>query len=237
VALRFEDVSFAFPGRPVFDGFSLEIASPGVTALLGPSGCGKTTLLRLAAGLSALDGGRIVLDGEPLRVSYVFQEPRLLPWRTAADNVAIPLRRIYGAAGARRRAAAYLEYVGLADRAAAYPDELSGGQLQRVSLARAFAFPAPAVLLDEPFQALDLPLRIQLMELTLRLLAESPRLALAVTHDPREAIFLADRAIVIAGTPAAVVCDFAVELSRADRAYSSPAGAGLEARLFAALTV
>ncbi|GAB1481314.1 hypothetical protein MASR2M78_01290 [Treponema sp.] len=136
---------------------------------------------------------------------------------------------------ARERALHFLDAVGLSSKAASLPSELSGGQRQRVSVARAFAYPAPLVLMDEPFQSLDLPLRLQLMDLTLDLIASEKRLALAVTHDPREAIYLAKRALVIAGKPVCIVLDEAIELDRADRAYASSASAELEARLFASL--
>lgn len=229
----FEDFFFALDGRP--------------TALLGPSGCGKTTLLRLLAGLLAPAGGELgSLPGEsaegwqgiPLaagRVSFVFQEPRLLPWRTALENIALPLVPLFGRRPASERALAYLAMVGLETKSRAFPDELSGGQRQRVSIARAFAYPSELILMDEPFQSLDLPLRVQLMELTLDLLRKEPRDLLAVTHDPREAIYLADRVVVLSSAPVRIVLDESVDLSRADRAYASKAPADLEARLFAAL--
>ena len=116
------------------------------------------------------------------------------------------------------------------------PDELSGGQRQRAALARAFAYPAPLVLMDEPFQSLDLPLRLQLMDLLRELLLAEPRAVLMVTHDPREAIYLADRVAVLGRKPARVVLDEAIALPPEERAYSSTASAALEARLFTALT-
>lgn len=220
----FEDFSFALDGRP--------------TALLGPSGCGKTTLLRLLAGLLAPAGGRLGSPSEAPeggRVSFVFQEPRLLPWRTALENVALPLTSLLGRRAAAERAADYLAMVGLDAKSTAFPDELSGGQRQRVSIARAFAYPSELILMDEPFQSLDLPLRIQLMDLTLALLRKDSRDLLAVTHDPREAIYLADRVVVLSPAPVRIVLDEAVDLSRTDRSYASKAPAELEARLFTAL--
>jgi len=235
MTLGVEDLSFAYGDRILFDGFTLAFDDLGITSILGPSGCGKTTLLKILAGLTAPRQGRIS-TGSDHAVSFVFQEPRLLPWRTVLENVALPLVRWYGKEGARNRSRRFLDLVSLGDRAGAYPDALSGGQRQRVSIARAFAFPAAVILMDEPFQALDLPLRIQLMQMTQRLLTEEPRTVVAVSHDPREAIYLASRAVVLTEAPVRVALDLTIDLSREDRAYSSRAHAELEARLFAALS-
>jgi NitT/TauT family transport system ATP-binding protein len=204
--------------------------------LLGASGCGKTTLLRLMAGLLEPSGADpdsvVVRDGE---VSFVFQESRLLPWRTVLENVSLPLERSLGRAAARDRALEFLRKVSLEDRAGAYPAELSGGQAQRVSFARAFAHPAPIILMDEPFQALDIPLRLRLMETTRSLLEQENRLAALVTHDPREAIFLGRRILILGSHGQGIVYETAVDLSREDRAYGSPAQASLESQLLKVL--
>ncbi len=243
MTLVVDDLSFAYGRDALFSRFSFRAESGRPTVLLGPSGCGKSTLLALIAGLLLPSAGSVRLaDGAeesektPKRVSFVFQEPRLFPWRTALENVAIPIESIYGKKSARDRAKVFLEAVGLGGRESALPDELSGGQRQRASVARAFAYPAPLVLMDEPFQSLDLPLRIQLMDLTLDLLDREKRIAVAATHDPREALYLAGRAVVIAGRPVRAVLDERIELSQADRAYSSVAAAPLEARIFASLS-
>ncbi len=233
--LGVERLTFSYGERALFLDFTLAFPDQSITAILGPSGCGKTTLLKILAGLLAPLSGRVqVVPDHP--VSFVFQEPRLLPWRTVLENVALPLVRWYGTAGARQRTSHYLELVGLGAEQNTYPDALSGGQRQRVSIARAFAFPAAAILMDEPFQALDLPLRIQLMDLTAALLQAEPRTVVLVTHDPREAIYLGDRVLVLSAAPVRVALDQELTLSRADRAYSSRMHAELEARLFAALS-
>ncbi len=233
MALALESVEFSYGQELLFSGFSFSVELRGVHAVLGPSGCGQTTLLHLIAGLREPRAGSIT--GRPA-VGYLFQEPRLLPWRTVAQNVEIPLASQFSAAEARARAARFLELVGLGGVGRSYPDELSGGQRQRAAMARAFAYPSPLILLDEPFQSLDLPLRLQLMDLFRNLLELEGRAGIMVTHDPREAIYLADRVAVIAGKPVRVVLDERVELSAGERAYSSSAAADLEARLFAALT-
>jgi NitT/TauT family transport system ATP-binding protein len=204
-------------------------------ALLGASGCGKTTLLRLMAGLLKPSAGGSVIErtGE---VSFVFQEHRLLPWYTVLENVSLPVERSMGRAAARDRALQFLCRVSLEDKAGAYPAELSGGQAQRASFARAFACPAPIILMDEPFQALDIPLRIRLMETTRSLLEQEKRLAVLVTHDPREAIFLGRRILVLGGGGRGIVYETLADLSGPDRAYGSPVQARLEARLLEALS-
>ena len=220
MGLRLEDVSHAYNGADVVRRVSLAVPSGEVACLLGPSGCGKTTLLRLAAGLEKLHRGRIAIAGrtvadgatylsvapEARRAGLMFQDYALFPHLTVAENVAFGLPN----RGARRRwVASALERVGLAHLADSYPHTLSGGQAQRCALLRALA-PEPAVLLlDEPFSGLDVTRRAQVREQTLSLLRDSRVATLIVTHDPEEAMFMADRlwimhegAIVQGGTPA-----------------------------------
>ncbi|MDR1212324.1 MAG: ABC transporter ATP-binding protein [Spirochaetaceae bacterium] len=210
--LSIENLSFSYGASPVFSGFSLSATGRGPLAILGPSGCGKTTLLKLICGLlagegvirgGAAEGGDAASDG---KVSFVFQEPRLLPWYTVLENIALPLRRVFKK-DAEERAAAFLEAVKLKGRERSYPLELSGGERQRVSLARAFAYPGSLVLMDEPFQSVDIPLRIELMALTKKLLENEGRAVILVTHDPREALCLGERVIVLGGKPCRVVFD------------------------------
>ena len=219
-ALSLEHVSHAFGDLLAVDDLSLTMARGEVVCLLGPSGCGKTTALRVAAGLEPLQQGRVLIDGkvvagegrerppEERSVGLVFQDYALFPHLTIADNVAFGLRRL-SAAERRQRVAEALELVGMADSADAYPHMLSGGQQQRVALARALA-PRPRVmLLDEPFSNLDARLRQQVRDDTLHVLKQGGVTTLMVTHDPEEAMFMADRIalmragrMVQLGTPA-----------------------------------
>ncbi|MEU4544523.1 ABC transporter ATP-binding protein [Nonomuraea dietziae] len=191
--------------------FALDVtleAAPGeVVALLGPNGAGKTTALRALAGLTALSGGsRITLDGEPLHttaaeqrpIGMVFQDYLLFPHLSALDNVAFG-PRCHGAskAEARRTAAALLERVGLAEHAAAKPRRLSGGQAQRVALARALAVRPRLLLLDEPLAALDAHTRLEIRSQLRRHLADFDGATVLVTHDPLDAMVLADRLVVV----------------------------------------
>ncbi|MEU7832467.1 ABC transporter ATP-binding protein [Nonomuraea sp. NPDC049129] len=193
--------------RPAFTlDLTLEVAPGEVVALLGPNGAGKTTALRALAGLTRLSDGEIVLRGRPLHtlpaeerpIGMVFQDYLLFPHLTALDNVAFG-PRCHGVpkAEARRTAAALLERVGLAERAAAKPRQLSGGQAQRVALARALAVQPDLLLLDEPLAALDAHTRLEVRSQLRRHLADFDGATVLVTHDPLDAMVLADRLIVI----------------------------------------
>lgn len=237
--LSFDRVSFSWPEHMVLEDFSFSMESGERVAILGPSACGKTSLLSLAAGLCLPQSGKLSAPS----VAMVFQDSRLLPKESILDNVALPFqgplpdgysRRDWLAKG-HHAASVMLERVGLGSRQGALPQALSGGQRQRAALARAFVANAPLLLMDEPFQSLDLPLRIQLMDLSLELLESFPRSVLLVTHDPREAIYLADRILVMGSRGGRIVAEERVTLSRSERSFSSMAAAAMEARLFAAL--
>ncbi|WP_237214642.1 ABC transporter ATP-binding protein [Falsiroseomonas oryziterrae] len=195
---------FGFGATPVLAPLSLEVAAGRITALLGASGSGKSTLLRLAAGL--ISGGTVqASDGQALRgrVAWMAQQDLLVPWRDALGNVMLGMH-LRGERPDAARARTLLAEVGLAEAdAAKSPAQLSGGMRQRVALARTLMEDRPVVLMDEPFSAVDAPTRHRLQELAARLLAG--RTVLLVTHDPLEALRLADRIFVLTGSPAAPV--------------------------------
>jgi len=193
---------------------ALDIAMGATVAVLGPNGAGKTTLLRALAGLHRIAHGQVVLDGEVLEdaaagvhlppearpVGLVFQDHLLFPHLSAVENVAFGLRcRGAGRAAAHRQAAEWLARVGLGDRLNARPGQLSGGQAQRVALARALATEPRLLLLDEPLAALDASTRVEVRRQLRRHLESFPGVRLLVTHDPVEAIALADRLVVLEG--------------------------------------
>ncbi|WP_270937987.1 ABC transporter ATP-binding protein, partial [Falsiroseomonas oryzae] len=195
---------FAFAGVPVLAPCTLDVPPGRTTALLGPSGSGKSTLVRLAAGLLAGPAGAAVetTDGRPLagRVAWMAQSDLLVPWKDALGNVLLGAH-LRGQRQDRDRARALLAEVGLAPAdAAKTPAQLSGGMRQRVALARTLMEDRPVVLMDEPFSAVDAPTRHRLQDLAARLL--TGRTVLLVTHDPLEALRLADRILVLGGTPA-----------------------------------
>jgi NitT/TauT family transport system ATP-binding protein len=225
-AVRVEDVDFAFPMRgggrlPVLDGIDLDVAGGEVVALIGPNGSGKSTLLRVIAGLLSPGRGTAAIDGRTItgpdpRIGLVFQEPRLLPWRSAADNITYPLE-LAGWPRPRReeRLAALIDLVGLDPGVIGNrPAELSGGQQQRVALARALALEPGVLLLDEPFSALDALSRERFDLELLRLWERTAPTIVLVTHSIAEAILVADRVIVLSPRPGRVVADLSVELPR-----------------------
>jgi NitT/TauT family transport system ATP-binding protein len=168
-------------------------------SLLGPSGCGKTTLLRLLMGIELPTSGRLAIDPELAgHLSYVFQEPRLVPWRTSLENVRLPLELIGRApAGANDEIEALLKSLGLGERLSNFPKELSGGMQMRVALARALITKPKVLLLDEPFAALDERTRFRLQDLLLDLRARLNLQYIFVTHSISEAVYLGDRVLLM----------------------------------------
>ncbi|GAA1524009.1 ABC transporter ATP-binding protein [Streptomyces albidochromogenes] len=192
-------------GAAVLDGVDLDVVPGELLTVVGPSGCGKSTLLRTLAGLLPALGGEVAADGRPVTGpgggrALVFQEDALLPWRTVRRNVELPLA-VRGMPRAERRAVAarWLERVGLAGQSDTYPHRISGGQRQRVQLARALAGEPRAVLMDEPFGALDAQTRAGMQQLLIDVLDGTGATVVFVTHDVDEAVFLGDR-IALLGT-------------------------------------
>jgi NitT/TauT family transport system ATP-binding protein len=204
----------------VLDHVSFDVPNTGITTVLGPNGSGKSTLLRLIAGLIEPDSGRILIDSQPVadadrRVGLVFQEPRLLPWRSTLDNVAFPLQ-LAGVQRAERRerASHLLELVGVGPFGEAYPHQLSGGMRQRVAIARALARDPHILLLDEPFSALDALTRERFHDELLALWQRTGTTIVLVTHSISEAIFVADEVVVMSGSPGRVAARVPVPLGR-----------------------
>ncbi|TFD94612.1 ABC transporter ATP-binding protein [Cryobacterium lactosi] len=188
--------------RPVLRDVSLTVHPGEVLAILGTSGCGKSTLLRIAGGLDSPSAGSVQIDDSPVtefdtRCAVGFQEPRLLPWRTVAANVALGLPRGTTRHAGRACVAELLELVGLTAFAGHRPAAISGGMAQRASLARALARNPGVLLLDEPFGALDALTRLKMQDLLLDVHAAAPTTVLLVTHDVDEALQLADRIILL----------------------------------------
>ncbi|VVE68499.1 aliphatic sulfonate ABC transporter ATP-binding protein [Pandoraea captiosa] len=230
--LRIDAVGKRYGARSVLSDFSLTIPRGGFAAIVGRSGCGKSTLLRLIAGLETPDAGRITLDGHALdgtsakvATRIMFQDARLLPWRTVLENVAIGLPK-----SSHAQALEVLREVGLAERANDWPSQLSGGQRQRVALARALVHQPDLLLLDEPLGALDALTRIEMHALIERLWRAHGFTALLVTHDVQEAVALADRVVLI--EQGQLGLDQSVSLAR-PRARGSVEFAGLEAQVLA----
>jgi NitT/TauT family transport system ATP-binding protein len=199
--IRVQVEAKAFGGAEVLRDVAFEVAEREVVAILGPSGVGKSTLLRIVAGIDRDFAGHV---DRPGRLAMVFQEPVLLPWRTAAENLTL-IHPGLGRAGAE----AALDRVGIADKADHFPRQLSLGQARRVSLARAFAADPEALILDEPFASLDEGTAEEMLALTERLIAETGAPTLFVTHSEAEAARLATRVLRLAGRPATILADAA----------------------------
>ena len=217
--LVLDRISKTYPnGVHALGGVSLEVEPGEIVAVIGGSGCGKSTLLRAIGGLDPASEGTIVLDGERItapnqKIGIIFQEPRLLPWLKVADNVGFGLRHLPKQEREERVAVA-LKRVGLADKAAMWPRELSGGQAQRVAILRALVPRPEVLLLDEPFSALDAFTRTDLQDHLLDLWADGKPTLILVTHDVDEAIVLADRVMVMCPRPGRVFDEIGVDLPR-----------------------
>ncbi|MGE2714508.1 ABC transporter ATP-binding protein [Mycolicibacterium litorale] len=231
--------------RPVLSDLHLDIAPREILAILGTSGCGKSTLLRIVAGLDTPSAGAVRIDGSPVRAydprcAVGFQEPRLMPWRTLAENVALGLPRHTPAAAGRETVDKLLELVGLTEFAGHRPREVSGGMAQRTSLARALAREPGVLLLDEPFGALDALTRMKMQDLLLDVHAAAPATVLLVTHDVDEALQLADRVILLGkddGAAGASIRQTVVVPGRRPRDRGSAELADLRGRLLDGLGV
>jgi sulfonate transport system ATP-binding protein len=217
--LALDNVGKTYPnGVRALDGVPISVSPGEIVGIVGGSGCGKSTMLRVVSGLDRPSQGRVVLDGERIsspheKIGIVFQEPRLLPWLSVADNVGFGLDDC-PSDERRERVARQVDRVGLTDKARVWPRELSGGQAQRVALARALVTRPEVLLLDEPFSALDAFTRVDLQDHLLDLWADAKPTLLVVTHDVDEAIVLADRVLVMRPRPGRIYEEIVTDLPR-----------------------
>jgi len=209
------------------DGLTLSVGKGEFAAIVGPSGCGKSTMMKLATGLQRPEAGRIVVAGQPVSgpvkiAGMAFQAPTLLPWRTTLDNLLLPLEIVQPHRGRLRRhrdeyvarAEKLLESVGLGGMGSKYPWQLSGGMQQRASLCRALIHEPELLLLDEPFGALDAFTREELWCIIRDLHAARPVTVVLVTHDLREAVFLADRIFCMSARPGRIIAEREIDFAR-----------------------
>src|SRR5262245_51588769 len=211
--IAFENVGVAFGDERIYDWLSFDVRRGEFVCILGPSGCGKSTSLRIIGGLLDVSSGRVTVDGRAPQdawsdIAFVFQSPRLVPWRTALDNVLLGSELRFGAGDRERRkarAGELLSLVGLAGDARKFPSMLSGGERQRVAIARALAVDPKIVLMDEPFSALDPNMRSRMRAEMERIWLETGKTVVFVTHDIDEALQLADRTVVLSNKPTRVL--------------------------------
>ena len=225
-------------GVNALERFSAEIRLGEIVAVIGGSGCGKSTLLRAIAGLDRATSGSVTLDDVAIsaphaEIGIIFQEPRLLPWLSVADNIGFGLSGL-PAEARREKVARALVRVGLSDKADAWPRELSGGQAQRVAIARALVPQPEVLLLDEPFSALDAFTRRDLQDHLLDLWADTRPTLVLVTHDVDEAVVLADRVLVMRPRPGRLFAEITINLAR-PRDRNSPLFANFKRRVLTAL--
>ncbi len=197
---------------PAVRGFNLDVTPYSLTGLMGPSGCGKTTLLRIIGGLDKEFRGRIDLPPHA-RIGFVFQDPRLLPWRTVRQNIELVSHDALAEPELQELAAT----LDITDKLEVFPLELSLGLARRASIARAFATRPDLLLLDEPFVSLDEPTADRLRRLLIEVWSARPTTAMMVTHNPREAIQLADTLVLLAPRPTYVVEEIPIEIPRDER--------------------
>ena len=223
-SLKVDSLRFAYNGTPVLLDINLAIAEGEFVCLLGPSGCGKTTLLRLLAGLETASSGNLSLKGEPitgpsLERGVVFQDYSLFPWMSLVNNIALALAKAHPETDKKWRlnlAEEFLEMVGLANAARKHPFELSGGMQQRGAIARTLALGSPVLLMDEPFGALDPVNRAKLQDLVLDVWSNAnlKKTVVFVTHDIEEAIYLADRIVMLGSSPGRIIQELRVPFVR-----------------------
>lgn len=217
IRIDIRDKTYATPGHAhqAIAGLRLDIAAGEFVCLVGPSGCGKTTLLNIVAGLDRQYRGEVVgrPAGGPPHIGYVFQNPRLLPWRTVRQNIEL----VFAAAPPTALIDELLAQMQLTGVQHSYPQRLSLGMQRRVAIIRAFAVNPDLLLLDEPFVSLDAPTARQIRTLLYAMWRQRPHTVLFVTHDLREAIALADRLVFLSAAPTRVLADIAVDIPRALR--------------------
>lgn len=212
-----------YSNATILDGINLDVQKGEIVSILGKSGSGKTTLLNLISGIEMPDEGEIFLNGENItgqtgKMGYMFQKNLLMPWRTALDNIALPLI-IKGKSKkeARKIASEYLPIFGLSGIEKKYPFQLSGGMNKRLSLLRTFLFSQDLILLDEPFAGLDAITKKQIHRWLLEIMTQEGSTLILVTHDIEEAIFLSDKIIVISPSPAKIINTYTIDLPRKNR--------------------
>lgn len=211
--IELKKIKKKFDENIIFDNFSLNINDNEITTILGPSGCGKTTLLKLISGIDENFEGNI--NGiDPTKVSFIFQEPRLLNWKSVYDNIAFVTdnKKVIDEA---------LRLVDLEAEKNLYPKNLSGGMKQRVAIARAFAYPSKLLLMDEGFTGLDLKIKLELIEYFIKIWEKDQKTVVHITHDIDEALLLSDRVIQFSNNPIKILNDLRINIDQRKRYENS----------------
>ncbi len=232
--LEIKGLHKAYGEMAIFRDFSLTFPLGQITCILGPSGCGKTTLLNIIGGLTIPDGG--LLSGfEDKTISYIFQDPRLLPWKTVEENISFVLNHNLPEAERKKITSRFIRLVDLEGFEGYYPSKLSGGMRQRVSIARAFAYPSDIILMDEPLKGLDIALKLNLIRAFSKIWSNDRRTVIFVTHDVEEALLLGNEIFVLSRTPVQIVAHAGSKVPLSERSSDSVYAKELRQILFSAL--
>jgi NitT/TauT family transport system ATP-binding protein len=223
-----------FGSVTLFSDFNISFPENTITCILGPSGCGKTTLLNIIGNIIKPDNG--VFSGfEGKTISYIFQDPRLLPWKTAEENIRFVLSKDLSRERQNKITSELIRLVELEDFAGFYPSKLSGGMRQRVSIARAFAYPSDIILMDEPLKGLDIKLKLNLIRTFSQIWQTDKRTVIFVTHDVDEALLLGNEIVVLSQTPAEIVTREKIDGPAINRSSDTDDFIELKRRLLEAL--
>ncbi|MFO7368709.1 MAG: ATP-binding cassette domain-containing protein [Bacteroidales bacterium] len=229
--LEIKGLHKAYGEMAIFRDFSLTFPLGQITCILGPSGCGKTTLLNIIGGLTLPDGG--LLSGfEDKTISYIFQDPRLLPWKTVEENISFVLNQNLPEAERKKITSRFIRLVDLEGFEGYYPSKLSGGMRQRVSIARAFAYPSDIILMDEPLKGLDVKLKYNLIRTFSHIWQSDKRTVIFVTHDVDEALLMGHEIVVMSQAPVKVLEHVRLQQPLESRETDDPVIRELKLRLF-----
>jgi NitT/TauT family transport system ATP-binding protein len=204
----------------LYSDFCIDFPEGTITCILGPSGCGKTTLLNIIGNIIKPDRGTLTgFDGRV--ISYIFQDPRLLPWKTVEDNIGFVLSKNLPADEQQKKVSQFIRLVELDGFTSYYPSKLSGGMRQRVSIARAFAYPSEIILMDEPLKGLDIKLKLNLIQTFSQIWQADKRTVIFVTHDVDESLLLGNEIVVLSQAPVQIVARQKVEIPITNRSLDS----------------
>ncbi|MCT4633836.1 MAG: ABC transporter ATP-binding protein [Firmicutes bacterium] len=232
--IRLENINMNYGKGDIFSDLTFKIEKNKVTTIIGESGCGKTTILNIIAGIVKTFRGDIISD-EDIEISYMFQESRLLPWKTVYENIRFVLKDNVPENQVEDRIAKALEIVNMQEHRNEYPNNLSGGMKQRVALARSIAFPSNIILMDEPFSGLDYYRKVQLIDDFNRMVKDINKTIILVTHDITAALMFSDKIILLGNRPTEIIEEYEVGVERQKRDILSKEIKDIEDQIYSSM--